>query len=207
MWAFGVYCWELATHGKTPYADVELANVQGVVAGGVRLQMPPGTPEPFVSVVTACWNAPDTRPLFADNSRQLLACAELEFPSGRAEVRDVGKMSQTAVEKPASFNWSFLTGRSSPTNSHRSPAHPAINDADSLAGDDGVNVEGNSGFNAVMSALSSVAVPDALVRCVLLKRPSRLLLGLPTTIHHASESSALRFIRCSCCLSRLGLPV
>ena len=40
QWAFGIFMWELCTHGREPYADVDACDIQAYLESGRRLPKP-----------------------------------------------------------------------------------------------------------------------------------------------------------------------
>ena len=71
VWAFGVMCWELLTHGTIPHCDITADdNVVAHVRGGGRLSRPTDDyecPDRIWEIVTSCWvKRPKDRPPFAE---------------------------------------------------------------------------------------------------------------------------------------------
>ena len=71
VWAFGVMCWELMTHGMIPYCEITADdNVVAHVRGGGRLSRPTDgyeCPDRIWEIVASCWvKKPKDRPPFAE---------------------------------------------------------------------------------------------------------------------------------------------
>ena len=52
--AFGILLWEITTHGMSPYPNVKLSQMYGVLESGYRLDRPDGCPENVYSVMSLC---------------------------------------------------------------------------------------------------------------------------------------------------------
>jgi len=52
--AFGILLWEIITHGMSPYPNVKLSQMYGVLESGYRLDRPDGCPENVYSVMSLC---------------------------------------------------------------------------------------------------------------------------------------------------------
>jgi len=71
VWAFGVMCWELLTHGTIPYCEISADdNVVAHVRGGGKLSRPTDgyeCPDRIWEIVASCWvKKPKDRPPFAE---------------------------------------------------------------------------------------------------------------------------------------------
>lgn len=72
VWAFGVFMWEVATHGAVPYQSCGVfeddKGVQaGVCSGALRLPRPPGCHDAVYEVMSRCWaQAAAERPTLRD---------------------------------------------------------------------------------------------------------------------------------------------
>lgn len=72
VWAYGVLLWEIATHGKSPYPGVELANVYHLLESGYRMERPDVCPVNVYDLIRRCWQwEPALRPSFADIYKEL----------------------------------------------------------------------------------------------------------------------------------------
>uniref|UniRef100_A0A670ZHB2 mitogen-activated protein kinase kinase kinase n=1 Tax=Pseudonaja textilis TaxID=8673 RepID=A0A670ZHB2_PSETE len=72
VWSYGVLLWELLT-GEVPYRGIDgLAVAYGVAVNKLTLPIPSTCPEPFVRLMTECWQQdPHARPSFASILDQL----------------------------------------------------------------------------------------------------------------------------------------
>jgi len=68
VWSLGVVVWEVFSSGSTPYAALASAeDVAVFVAGGGRLDRPPGCASDLAALMLTCWRRrPRDRPSFAD---------------------------------------------------------------------------------------------------------------------------------------------
>ena len=68
VWSFGVFCWEVTTHGKTPYGVFGgVKDISGHLVKGGRLEEAPFTPPGMFKQMLLCWSEdPKRRPRFAD---------------------------------------------------------------------------------------------------------------------------------------------
>ena len=65
VWSFGVFCWEVFEHGKTPYPGVMLENTMNYVLHGNRMDKPQECPDPLYDLMLQCWQIEvSTRPTF-----------------------------------------------------------------------------------------------------------------------------------------------
>ena len=55
VWSFGILCWEVFEHGKTPYPDVQIANVLNYLLRGNRMSKPAACPDALYDVMLQCW--------------------------------------------------------------------------------------------------------------------------------------------------------
>jgi serine/threonine protein kinase len=78
VWAFGVTCWEIITHGKKPYREVPESTLLSHLKSGKRLPKPPNAEDELADVLTDCWSAkPADRPTFQTLMRQVCAVCVL----------------------------------------------------------------------------------------------------------------------------------
>jgi serine/threonine protein kinase len=73
VWSFGVFCWELLSDGKLPFALVASdAEVARMVLQGQRLEPPGGCEDSLWALIHSCWAAvPAQRPTFHELSSRL----------------------------------------------------------------------------------------------------------------------------------------
>ena len=73
VWSFGVFCWELLSDGKLPFAYIASdAEVYRIVLQGQRLEIPEACDDGLSSLVRSCWAAtPSHRPSFHELSSRL----------------------------------------------------------------------------------------------------------------------------------------
>ena len=65
VWSFGVFLWEVFTHGELPYPRLKDDAVRETIRAGRRLLMPQRCPQLIYSLMTDCWkNPPSNRPRF-----------------------------------------------------------------------------------------------------------------------------------------------
>ena len=125
VWAFGVLLWEVASHGESPYAALELApsEIRPFLLSGKRLAFPAVRAclvqtscshatqmmhiddyagnaaeawDELNAIAVSCWaHEPSARPAAADLHTQLLQLRR-QFQRGMPVVRDVGKLVAAA---------------------------------------------------------------------------------------------------------------
>jgi serine/threonine protein kinase/ubiquitin len=73
VWSFGVFCWELLSDGKLPFALVPAdAEVARMVLQGMRLEKPGGCDDGMWTIILSCWAATAAqRPTFHELSSML----------------------------------------------------------------------------------------------------------------------------------------
>ena len=54
VWSFGIFCWEVFEHGRTPYPDMPVDHVVSSVLAGYRMAKPAGCPDQMW-VISACY--------------------------------------------------------------------------------------------------------------------------------------------------------
>ena len=65
VWSFGVFLWEVFTHGELPYPRLKDDAVRENIRSGRRLLKPQRCPQPIYSLMMECWKtSPDDRPRF-----------------------------------------------------------------------------------------------------------------------------------------------
>jgi ubiquitin C len=79
VWSFGVFCWEVLSDGKLPYALVASdAEVARMVLQGQRLEKPSGCRDGMWSLILSCWAAsPAQRPTFHELSSSLSSISDV----------------------------------------------------------------------------------------------------------------------------------
>eukprot|EP00041_Stephanoeca_diplocostata_P033119 m.1084910 g.1084910 ORF g.1084910 m.1084910 type:complete len:1430 (-) comp24276_c0_seq1:263-4552(-) len=93
-WAFGVVCYEIASHGKLPYADVQLKDVKHHVLDGGRCAMPAGCDADFWRIAESCYKKkPQNRPSFASLMSLLKAVADIRLSQYKEQMRDIGQLA------------------------------------------------------------------------------------------------------------------
>ena len=66
VWSFGVFCWDVFEHRKTPYPGVMLENTMSYVLRGNRMDQPLKCPDAFYDLMLQCWQLESiTRPTSA----------------------------------------------------------------------------------------------------------------------------------------------
>ena len=64
-WSFGVFCWEVFEHGKTPYPGISLDALLGFLLRGSRLNKPELCPGALYDLMLQCWQVDaKARPAF-----------------------------------------------------------------------------------------------------------------------------------------------
>ena len=65
VWSFGVFCWEVFEHGKTPYSGMTVDNVVTYLLRGNRMSKPQECPDAIYDLILQCWQLEvDARPSF-----------------------------------------------------------------------------------------------------------------------------------------------
>ena len=65
VWSFGIFLFELVTHGRVPYPGMTDGEVLSKVEGGYCMPPPPGCPDTLYQMMMNCWKQdPEERPLF-----------------------------------------------------------------------------------------------------------------------------------------------
>ena len=65
VWSYGIFLFELITHGQAPYPEMTKLNVLEKVAQGYRIPPPPSCPDPLYQTMMDCWKEnPEKRPTF-----------------------------------------------------------------------------------------------------------------------------------------------
>jgi len=78
--SFGVLLWEIFSLGYSPYPGRSNEQVMDLVAGGGRLESPPGCPPPIYVIMTSSWNScPANRPDFSQIISQLRRSIQVDF--------------------------------------------------------------------------------------------------------------------------------
>ncbi|XP_022808910.1 fibroblast growth factor receptor 2-like [Stylophora pistillata] len=94
VWSYGVFVWELATLGDTPYPGVENKDLFVLLKRGHRLEKPNSCSEELYSFMSDCWREdPDDRPTF----EQLISTLE-EMMTRDAPYFDPNKIEDTSAE-------------------------------------------------------------------------------------------------------------
>jgi hypothetical protein len=77
VYAYGVFLWELWSHGDYPWAAFDNSTVRLRVADGERLPQPDDCPQDVYDMMLRCWAAdPSSRPSFSELHAELLTrCA------------------------------------------------------------------------------------------------------------------------------------
>ena len=64
-WSFGIFIFELITHGRLPYPNMIGNEVPAQVEQGYRMPPPPGCPDPLYQIMLDCWkHDANERPTF-----------------------------------------------------------------------------------------------------------------------------------------------
>ncbi|PIK36323.1 hypothetical protein BSL78_26851, partial [Apostichopus japonicus] len=72
VWSYGVFLWELFSHGDTPYEGENRSRIAQHVRDGVRLQVPLNCPHDISSIMKSVWNSKaQERPAFKTIAEQL----------------------------------------------------------------------------------------------------------------------------------------
>ncbi|XP_071843186.1 uncharacterized protein [Apostichopus japonicus] len=72
VWSYGVFLWELFSHGDTPYEGENRSRIAQHVRDGVRLQVPLNCPHDISSIMKSVWNSKShERPAFKTIAEQL----------------------------------------------------------------------------------------------------------------------------------------
>ena len=81
-WSFGVFCWEVFEHGKTPYPDVIIENMMNYILRGKRMAKPQGCPDALYDLMLQCWQLDSSaRPTFSTLVTMIEEIAEGEEES------------------------------------------------------------------------------------------------------------------------------
>lgn len=73
VWSFGIFLFELITHGKTPYSGMTNKEASSRVVQGYRMDQPTGCPNALYRIMQNCWKTqPHERPTFKEMKSQLL---------------------------------------------------------------------------------------------------------------------------------------
>ena len=72
VWSFGIFLWELMSHGCSPYSKMTNQQSQREVINGYRMPCPAGCPEKIYALMLKCWREePVDRPTFVELLQQL----------------------------------------------------------------------------------------------------------------------------------------
>ena len=65
VWSYGILQWEMFFPDKTPYHNMENAQMTAKVSSGYRMAIPRGCPPLVARIMRACWaHDPNDRPTF-----------------------------------------------------------------------------------------------------------------------------------------------
>ena len=82
VWAFGVACFEVFSHGAVPYSDIESAEILAFLEADNRLERPSDAPKEVYELMLQCWcKLSEERPTFQSISDCFRKWIEIETAS------------------------------------------------------------------------------------------------------------------------------
>ena len=91
VWSYGVFLYELATWGQTPYPDLTLQSVLEKVLDGYRMLAPPVCPIGLYDIMVQCWKEnPYERPII-DHVRKNIEILLLQDKKWKTDEKEVIK--------------------------------------------------------------------------------------------------------------------
>ncbi|XP_044263147.1 tyrosine-protein kinase Fer isoform X1 [Tribolium madens] len=65
VWSYGILCWEIFSHGGTPYSGMSNSKAREKIDSGYRMPAPDNTPDEMYRLMLRCWEyKPENRPNF-----------------------------------------------------------------------------------------------------------------------------------------------